>query len=161
MSTKSDSIKTVKDRYTLSQESFSKKSTMVREVSIDIRDIGRTNFEWKLTVRIMLLWKEINEETKEITYMHKILIDKNGHKIHAKLNGPNIGRIEVPLTEGKIYIIIKFKTWEINKGYRYAEYDYQIYLQQYSKLEFVEEATKTIPMHKFDFVNYSEVESYI
>ncbi|KAF5200541.1 hypothetical protein FRX31_009872 [Thalictrum thalictroides] len=133
---------------------------MDRLIDIRIRDIKGQNFNWRITARIMSVWKQVDEKTKKTTNLDMILIDEHGDKIHAKVNSGDIDDFKENIIQGKIITLNRFKTWNITRGPRVTNQTRIIYIQQYTKLAIVEEENEKIPMFNFEFTEFSEVPFY-
>ncbi|KAF6176722.1 hypothetical protein GIB67_031533 [Kingdonia uniflora] len=104
------------------------------------------------------MWTAKNFVTCDVRSLDMLLIDEHGDQIHAVVPKEVIHRFTEQLHEGELIHVEKFNVSTNNATYRpVAEGELKIYFNIDTVVKKLENQDVFIPMHKFSFVDFSDI----
>ncbi|XP_012846973.1 PREDICTED: uncharacterized protein LOC105966948 [Erythranthe guttata] len=93
----------------------------------NIVDLSSSSMDWRVIVRVMLLWFAPHYENKdEIVSLDMLLMDSKGGKIDATIKKQHMNKFKALLKEGKTYMLCNFMLGPNSGNTRITTHQYKI-----------------------------------
>ncbi|KAK1379222.1 hypothetical protein POM88_025966 [Heracleum sosnowskyi] len=138
-----------------------RKVDKVIEHKFNFINLKEGNFDWKLKVRIIRLWRGVTKSGEVFKGFNIILLDDNNNRIHAFVPGSCSDKLEEKLQVGKICLIRKFEVqkYKADIKFRCLRNDVQLVFSTETQVKEIQDDDKSIEANVFDFYDHSELKA--
>uniref|UniRef100_A0A8R7PED8 DUF223 domain-containing protein n=1 Tax=Triticum urartu TaxID=4572 RepID=A0A8R7PED8_TRIUA len=107
---------------------------------------------WNIKAKVMRMWDSINPSTDELISIDMILMDEQGHTVHATIWKNLIDTYRAKINEGSIYAFSNFKVVDSTK-YRPVSNEIKITFLYNTKLKEMKGSSDNFPDYYFEFAS--------
>uniref|UniRef100_A0A165YUZ5 Replication protein A 70 kDa DNA-binding subunit B/D first OB fold domain-containing protein n=1 Tax=Daucus carota subsp. sativus TaxID=79200 RepID=A0A165YUZ5_DAUCS len=123
------------------------------------KDVNKVRYDWKVTARVMNLWRGVSTKGEPFTSFNLLLLDNKRCRVHAFVPGSVAASLEPILQIGKIYLFNNFtaKDYKADEKFRPVHKTWQIVLGQETKITCLDENEVAIDKAAFDFYDLADL----
>ncbi|KAK1403413.1 hypothetical protein POM88_003018 [Heracleum sosnowskyi] len=123
------------------------------------RDLRKGKYDWKVTARIMNLWRGYTKSGEPFQGFNLLLLDNKRCRIHAFVPGNVAPQIEPKLQVGELYLFKNFtvKEYRPDDKFRCIHKDIQIVFSNDTRISDLEESDVFIEQCVFDFYDLADL----